>query len=144
MNCEKVYYRESFKINIWWWLVVIPIGPILIYLGIFYSFISHLTNTIIVIVGTIFILSLVVFWLNEKKLYFRKYVQIKDDGIMVKTGVISKVKNIHWDNILNVDLNQFEPRIFMKDKKPIIIVMEYEQNMIFRNLLKRLEKENQV
>ena len=140
MNDEKIYYRESLKIKNWWWIMMILIGPILVYLGIAEIYEGHATdlNLSLKISGILFLLSIIVFWMIEKRHFLRCYVLFRSKGLIIKMGSLRKSKNIPWQNISCIDLSLFEPRIYIDDQKPIRTVMEYEQNIKFRNKLEEM------
>ena len=142
MNDEKIYYRESLKIRNWWWIMMILIGPILVTLGIAGIYEGDATdlNLSLKISGFLFTLSIIVFWMIEKRYFLRCYVLPKSDGLIIKAGSLRKGKNIPWQIIHRIDLSLFEPTIYIDDQKPIRTVMQYEQNMKFRNKLKVLAK----
>ena len=146
MNDEKIYYRDSLKIRNWWWIMMILIGPILVTLGIAGIYAGDATdlNLSLKISGFLFTLSIIVFWMIEKRYFLRCYVLPKSDGLVIKTGSLRKGKNIHWQNIHRIDLSLFEPTIYIDDQKPIRTVMQYEQNMKFRNKLKVLAKKHTI
>ena len=146
MENKRIYYWNVESLSNWWYLIFTAIGLIFVGLGIS-SWLkrNHIALALfIACIGIAILVTVFLVWLAVAKYVFRRYVQVSDNGLVLKQHPLRKERSIIWSDVAKIDLSHFEPKIYIKWKKPVVTVMQFEQNVKFRHALRGIAPKKNI
>lgn len=139
METEKLYFHQNSRLSVWWWIV----QATLLFIFVLQIFVSDKVGILHLVFVICYSLFLLVIYLAVQLNYFRKFIEIKNDALIIKQRALQRPKRIPWSEIKKIDMQLFEPVLHHRNKT-VKLGMEHEQLKKVRKILEDKAEEQSI